>query len=215
MMPSYSVYCHKNKINGKRYIGITCQPLSYRWRKGLGYKKGAFHNAILKYGWDGFAHEVLLSGLTEDEAKAQEKRLISEYRTNDKRYGYNITNGGDGTCGYVRPEEQRLAMSISRKGRHAGNKNPMYGKRGDKAPHYGIPMSIDAKRLAGEAIRLRHELGSYDQNKKAVIAANNTGEFRFSSIAEAECKTGIAGSHISRVCRGKRKTAGGYTWRYG
>ena len=34
----------------------------------------------------------------------------------------------------------------------------------------------------------------------------------YSSIKEAENKTGI--KHIGACCRGKRKTAGGYVWRY-
>ena len=211
---SYSVYCHTNMKNGKRYFGITCQPVSYRWRGGLGYTKGAFHNAIVKYGWNGFTHEVLFSGLSEDEAKAKEKQLIAKYRTNEKAYGYNITEGGDGTSGFIRPLDQRLAMSESRKGRHAGSKNPMYGKRGEQALHFGIPMSEDAKQLAGDAIRLRHEQGCYDSTKKSVVAENATGFFVFPSIADAERATGIKGSNISRVCVGKRKTAGGYVWRY-
>lgn len=210
----YCVYCHTNKINGKRYISITCQNLVRRWRNGLGYRKGAFHNALVKYGWDGFSHDILFSDLTEDDAKHKEKVLIAEYRTHDPRYGYNITEGGDGTVGYTRPPEQRLAMSISRKGRHAGNRNPMYGKSGEHSPHYGIPMTDEAKRLAGDAIRKRHREGNYNSSKKSVIAESETGFFHYPSIAEAARQTGIADSLISRVCRGIRKHAGGYVWRY-
>lgn len=37
----------------------------------------------------------------------------------------------------------------------------------------------------------------------------------FLSMAEAEEKTHIGKSHICQVCKGKRKTAGGYIWKYG
>lgn len=39
-MASYCIYCHKNKINGKRYIGLTraINP-SKRWgSNGINYK---------------------------------------------------------------------------------------------------------------------------------------------------------------------------------
>lgn len=84
--------------NGKMYIGITKQKPKYRWGRGSGYRTNEyFMRAIRKYGWNNFAHEILQEGLSEEEAWAVEKELIAEYHTNDSRFGYNHSNGGDNT----------------------------------------------------------------------------------------------------------------------
>ena len=63
----WSVYVHTNITNGKKYVGITSRSVERRWQNGNGYNKGTvFRNAIDKYGWDGFRHDVLYSGLSED-----------------------------------------------------------------------------------------------------------------------------------------------------
>ena len=90
----YIVYKHTNKINGKVYIGITCQTPEQRWRSGLGYKdQSKFYGAILKYGWDGFFHEILFNDLSQKDAYEVEEKLIKEYDSINN--GYNIQTGGE------------------------------------------------------------------------------------------------------------------------
>ena len=52
-MGRYVIYMHKNKINGKVYIGQTCQnPPEKRWANGKGYSHNPyFTEAIEKYGF--------------------------------------------------------------------------------------------------------------------------------------------------------------------
>ena len=96
MKNNYFVYCHTNKINGKKYIGITCKKKpEYRWGKnGKNYSDQIFGKAIEKYGWDIFEHEILYSNLPQEDAKQKEKELIKKYNTQVPN-GYNITIGGD------------------------------------------------------------------------------------------------------------------------
>lgn len=92
---NYCVYMHVNKANGKKYIGITKNKPEERWQNGHGYKRQAFYNAIQKYGWDNFEHLILFENISKDEACKKEIELISEYNSTDKRYGYNISHGGE------------------------------------------------------------------------------------------------------------------------
>lgn len=95
-MNNYTIYIHKNKINGKVYVGQTCQKVEYRWNKGKGYDTcPLFYKAILKYGWDNFEHIILLENLTKEEADIQEQKYIQLYKSNKREFGYNIQSGGN------------------------------------------------------------------------------------------------------------------------
>ena len=107
----YVVYAHRNKINGKIYIGITCQKLNVRWgHNGRAYIRDhqPFGNAIEKYGWDNFEHIIIKHGITKQEACIYEIELIAALKTQDRKYGYNISSGGDIiSLGCRRTEEQK------------------------------------------------------------------------------------------------------------
>lgn len=115
MTNNYSVYCHINKANGKKYFGITSQHPEKRWMNGNGYRNNKyFYAAIMKYGWGGFDHIIVASKLTRDEACLTEKYLIQAHGTQDKNKGYNITDGGDM---FHHSRESRELMSKNRKGK--------------------------------------------------------------------------------------------------
>lgn len=90
---NYCVYVHINKINGKMYVGQTYN-IHERWRgQGKNYFNSIkFFNAIKKYGWDNFIHEVIKDGLYREEADALEIELIQTFDTIKR--GYNLKLGG-------------------------------------------------------------------------------------------------------------------------
>ena len=87
------VYIHTNKINNKKYIGITCQIPEERWGENGKHYSGQpkFYNAIQQYGWDNFSHEIIETNLDKAAALAYEAQLILEYNT--VKEGYNSTSG--------------------------------------------------------------------------------------------------------------------------
>lgn len=134
----YCVYAHINKINGKIYIGQTCQDLNRRWRNGEGYKAcTAFYRAIQKYSWDSFEHEIIASNLTLKEANRFEELLIEKLDTTNPDKGYNLRSGGEN---YLCSEETKQRMSQN----HANFK-------GQNSPLYGKPLSEEHKKKVSEA----------------------------------------------------------------
>ena len=112
----YKIYCHKNKINNKLYIGYAKNPLA-RWHlDGSGYEKQEkFYRAIKKYGWNNFEHIILIDNLSIEQAKILERYLIKKY--NSKNEGYNATDGGEGLVGFHHSKETRQKMSENAMGK--------------------------------------------------------------------------------------------------
>ena len=178
----YYVYLHTNLNNGKKYVGITSQKPNKRWQNGKGYSTQHFSRAIKKYGWNGFSHEILYSGLSETQAKVMEVSLIHFYNSANPEYGYNVSLGGD-----VVSEETKAKMSEAR----SGINNHFYGK------HH----TEETKKKLSEA-----RSGAKNYKSKSCICT--TTGFTFGSTREAGRYYNIDNSGISSCCNGKIKSAG-------
>ena len=220
---TWMVYIHRNKINGKRYVGITSN-LKLRWRNGGGYRpQPYFWKAIQKYGWDNFEHEIILTNETFEYACAVEKCLIKHYKTKDPQYGYNLTNGGEGVAGWIPTEETRKKMSESHKGKvlskttkqilskmRTGENNPFYGKKHSEETH--IKMSLAGKgRPKTESFKQqmsKRVSGAKNPMAKFPVYCQNTNEVFWGAKGANEQYPNIYASNISANCRGKVKHAG-------
>lgn len=110
---AYTVYCHTNKVNGKKYFGITRQRCKTRWQGGNGYSSNPYFSAaIKKYGWDGFTHEIIAQGVSKQEACELEQYLIRTHDTTNRSKGYNISIGGEfGNLGRKYSDAEKAKMS--------------------------------------------------------------------------------------------------------
>lgn len=91
-MRNYCVYEHVFP-NGKKYIGISCDA-EKRWRNGKGYEtQGKIANAIKRYGWENVKHNIIVDGISKEQAQTLEQYLIAELNT--IKGGYNTSIGGD------------------------------------------------------------------------------------------------------------------------
>lgn len=88
------VYQITNKVNNKKYIGITNNPKK-RWEnhKCNNDPTMVIAKAIQKYGKDNFEFKILLSGLSIEEASNKEIELIHNLNTRVPN-GYNVAEGG-------------------------------------------------------------------------------------------------------------------------
>lgn len=121
MEKEFKIYKHTSP-SGKIYIGQTKakNPIS-RWRNGgkgyyrinkFGdYQQPAMVNAINKYPWNEWSHEIIDYCNTLDEANKLEQYYIKLYKSNDSNYGYNITSGGGGHYHQKMSDETKAKLS--------------------------------------------------------------------------------------------------------
>ena len=238
---NYCVYRHISPSD-KVYIGITGQyPPEKRWLNGRGYKNSYFYNAIQKYGWDNIRHEILYTGLTKEEAEEKEIELIAKYQSNNRQFGYNISNGGNTTGTMSQETKDKISIAnignqygigheVSYDARNRISKSKIgnqYGK-GKKMPEHVKAILAEShktesfrKKLSDANKGKKHS----DETKKKLsethkgigskkVVCIETGII-YDSVKEASEKNMIKGrGHISACCKGNRKTAGGYHWKY-
>jgi group I intron endonuclease len=107
----YTIYKHTSP-SGKSYIGMT-KNIKRRNSQHQSVVSSCtyFSNAVKKYGWDNFIHELLGEYLSFEEANECEVFMITEHTTLAP-FGYNLKRGGSGICSDI----TKIKMSKARLG---------------------------------------------------------------------------------------------------
>lgn len=119
---------------------------------------------------------------------AETRRKISEAQRREKNHMYGKR--------FQHSKETKEKISQARKGKCKGKDHPNYGKHLSKETRKKISNSKEKCRVA-----------MIDKSTGQIICV-------FPSITDAERETGINNPHICSCCKGRRKTAGGYIWKY-
>lgn len=235
------IYKITNRINGKIYIGQTIKTVEHRWMLHCSEHSGclALSSAIKKYGKESFVVEVIDKASSMAELNEKEifwiKNCGAMYPA-----GYNLREGGENggklsentkskisraNKGRVHTAQARKNMSEAGKGRKcwwSGKKMPREAVEKAIKSRSGYKHSEETKLKMSQSHKgktvpdsMRKHLSEMNKGKpthlsKGVMCVETGDTFICASEAEREYKTG----HIIEVCRGKRKTAGGYHWQY-
>ena len=221
--------------NGKSYIGQSkdvklrkCQHLSelrngrhfneYLQRSYDKYKECSFSWAVLEYC---------------DEENLDEREIYWIAYYNTYKNGFNANEGGFANRNFDMTEEFKQKISIIWKEfwenseekkqemskRMSGENNPMFGRYGSLNPSYGSDRSGEKNGMYGR----HHTEESNELNRQAHLGARNKmskpvvcieKQAIFMSQGEAGRAMRCDSTTINKCCRGVKKTAGGYHWRY-
>lgn len=201
---AFTVYAHINKIDGKRYFGITCNKKpEYRWANGKGYPANKhFTNAIKKYGWENFDHAIIMSGMSKEDACNLEQYLIALHDTTNPTNGYNLSIGGE--CSGLGTKRSEEAKRKYRKSMEKVVRSEAWSKA-----------ISDGKK--GQPNGLKGRLGKRSQNSGVVLQINEQSHEivnKYYGFDEMHRMTGFAKTPVREAAHGIRKRAYGYLWEY-
>ena len=214
---TYTVYVHINKINNKKYVGITSQDPKVRWgHKGLGYLHcPKMWNAIQKYGWDNFDHEIFATHLTYEEASNMEQILIKMLQTTNDAYGYNVDSGGF-SCKHTLESIEKIRKANQNKIVTEETKRKIKEARSKQvlSEQHLTAFKYNFKGKHHSEITKQRLHKAHEKDCKAVLCIE-TG-IVYASITEASRKTGAAKSSLSVICNtaNMNRTAAGYHWQF-
>lgn len=199
------IYKYTNTINGKVYIGQTIREAQRKIEHERYSRKSAsyFHIAIKKYGYNSFLYEVLF--IIEDNNKEyirdilnfQERHFIKLHSSNNRKYGYNLTVGGDGVVGNTVSESSKRKISISKKG--------IKWTQSQKETF--------SKARTGLKYNWKKSPGIHSYKKVAQYTKDGILVKVFNSLKEASNFMKCPSSTISVVCHNQRKSALGFVWK--
>ena len=202
------IYKIINKKNNKIYIGKTEFSIEKRWQEHLRDSKKnldrPLYRAMNKYGIENFDIEQV----EKTDNPVERERYWIEYYGSFK-YGYNATKGGDGRS-YL---DYDLVISTYKELKNATETAKKLGIYEEsvrnilKARNEYIYSSSEVNQMKLSHIIKQYNLqGQYIQSFPSARAAAE-------SIKGKNCSHGVI-SHITDVCKGIRKTAYGFIWKF-
>ena len=205
-MTSYTVYLLRDG-DDKVYVGVTSQPIKRRWNNGNGYRfVPELWLKIKSQGWGSIHKEVVDTDLDKSAASKLEQELIKRFDSTNPAKGYNRELGGLGN-------EKILSVGSRDKIRQSltGEHNPNFGKHLSTDHRSKI---ANANRGLKRSCETCTNIGKVKEKPVAQYSREGLLIAVYESCKKASLATGTQVSHISKVCKHQRVTAGGYKWCY-
>ena len=206
------IYQITNDINGKIYIGKTEFSIEKRFKEHCSdafrdrNEKRPLYAAMRKYGIEHFHIELI-----EETDNPEEREVFWIENKRSFKNGYNATKGGDG----VRYLDYDLIIATYQE------------LKSEKETAKKLKVDIGSVRIAlkehDEKIYTSQEVNrkkygtvikQLDKNTDELIQVFATAKDAARHIRPDTSSIGGVTSHITDVCKGKRKTAYGYKWQY-
>ena len=208
------IYQITNDINGKIYIGKTEFSIEKRWKEHCddAYRetkeKRPLYAAMRKYGIEHFHIELI-----EETNNPEEREIYWIEQKQSFKYGYNATLGGDGRrrIDYdvviaTYQQLQHLAQTAQKLDIDETTVRAILN-----ANHIPIKTSGD---ILKEKCSVPVHMFDLDDNYIQTFPSSHEAARYMVANGLTGCKHSTIRQHISEVCKGRRKTAAKFKWKY-
>lgn len=218
--------------NEIKYIGKTLSKLNIRLNAHINDKKQSKKQSWIKHLKDLslLPTIILLDTCNEKDCYYWEQWWIQVF----KSWGFelkNLTDGGPGSTGLKKSQEERKKMSEIRKGKRTGSDNHFYGKKHTEETKKKISEKSKGIKRSAEFCEKRRAYQksinwkpsekirklSNEIHGRRIIQLDLEGNFikEWYMMSEAAQFIGIQKTaHIVHCCQGSRNTCKGYMWMY-
>ena len=221
------IYCIENITTNKKYIGQSID-INDRWRKHISeLNHNSHHNDYLQKAWNKYGEDDFTFYILEycEEKYLDDKEIyyINLYNTTDRKHGYNLKSGGQFNCHLT----EEIKSKISESNKKAYQNQELRDLRSANALKQWSNPEIKEKIMgSNNGMYGKHHTEESKQKMrdkkvgKRSFRRNTTPVFceelnqRFDDATKAGKRLSLDGSAILKVCQGKRKTCGGYHWKF-
>lgn len=201
------IYCIKNKVNNKVYIGKS-KNIYERIRQHINMlnKKSKNENRHLinswhKYGRDSFEYYVL-EDLPIDKLKERELYWIKERKALCRDTGYNLRLDSETSC--IVSDETRQKLSEAQKKRYENQEERDKVSKFFKE-YWSNPDNVNQMRKTLKKSKQKYNFNQYDKQKNFIK--------KWESVEEiVKNNPDFKWQNIYSVCNGYKKSYRGYVW---
>lgn len=222
------IYCIENINNNKKYIGQSVD-VQDRWRRHKSeLEHSVHHNSYLQNSWNKYGEDIFCFYVLEyceiEQLDEKEIYYIDLYNTTNRDCGYNLKSGGQLSGSYYTKEtKEKISKSVKESYQNSNLRevrknnalnqwsNPKIKEKiiGSNNGMYGRKHTDESKNKMSNAKKGQK---AFNRNTTPVLCKELNKQFDDATTAGKELSLDSSG--ILKVCKGERKTCGGYHWEF-
>lgn len=179
MTPYGFIYLTTNLINGKRYLGQTKRPDTFKY---FGSGK-AIRKALKKYGEQNFTREIIAFAFSKTDLDFLEEHFISEYNAVDSRNWYNISPAPNVTAGFTGKKHSLETKTKMRENMLTNH------------PNKGKQFGVETRQRMSKAKTGVSTATEYSREKSRQLGLSNKGLKRSQEVRDTMSKNRRGKSH--------------------